>query len=413
MNLPLDGTAFLIILFFLDLKTPKTPIVQGLKAIDWLGSLLVIGGTLMFLFGLNYGGDAHPWDSAIVLCLIIFGIVTWALFIVVEWKVAKYPVIPLSIFKTRSVAICYAVVFLHGFTFIAGSYYLPLYFQACLNSSPLHSGVLLLPTCLALSVGSIGVGILIRKTGRYLEAMYFGFFMMTLGNGLLINLDAESSLAKIIIYQIILGLGIGPLFQSPLIALQAHVKPRDMAPATATLGFIRQLSTSMSVVIGGVIYSNEVKKHRGQLTNALGPQIAGELSGEGAGANINVIHNLPQPGKTIAENAFADSFSKMWILYTVLPFIGLVIMPLLAKKVLTKDYAENKTGLDAEREKAAERKQEEQERIALKRERQAAKGKRRSSAGIDIEKGSPVGSPVPAAGKTGTTTVEEDGTAKA
>ncbi|KAF2151851.1 putative major facilitator superfamily transporter [Myriangium duriaei CBS 260.36] len=366
VNLPLDGAAFLIILFFLKLNTPKTPLWDGLKAIDWLGSLLVVGGTLMFLFGLTYGGDSHPWNSAIVLCLIIFGVVTWAIFLVVEWKVAKYPVIPISIFKTRSVAACYVCVFLHGFVFIASSYYLPLYFQACRNASPLISGVYLLPNCIALSIGSLGVGIFIRKTGRYIECMYLGFFFMTLGYGLLINLEANSSLAKVIIYQLIAGLGIGPLFQSPLIALQSHVKPRDIAPATATLGFIRQLSTSMSVVIGGVIYQNQMSTKKAQLVNALGPQVGQQLTGSGAGSSTQLVHTLPQPGKSVAEDAIADSLSKMWILYTVMAFIGLVVTPLIVVKKLSRDHTENKTGLEAEKEKAEERKREAAEKLARK-----------------------------------------------
>lgn len=62
-NLPLDGLALAIIIIFLDIKTPRTPVIQGLKALDWLGALLIIGGTLMFLFGLNYGGQAFPWSG--------------------------------------------------------------------------------------------------------------------------------------------------------------------------------------------------------------------------------------------------------------------------------------------------------------------------------------------------------------
>jgi hypothetical protein len=39
---PASGLAMVIIFFFLDLHTPKTPLVAGLKAIDWLGTLLDI-----------------------------------------------------------------------------------------------------------------------------------------------------------------------------------------------------------------------------------------------------------------------------------------------------------------------------------------------------------------------------------
>lgn len=129
INLPFDGLAFMIILFFLDVKTPRTPIVAGLKLIDWLGVFLICGGTLLLLFGLEYGGTTFPWDSATVLCLIIIGVALMVAFGFAERYVAKNPLTPPRIMrKKRNIAI-FIVCFIHAYVFIAGSYYLPLYFQ--------------------------------------------------------------------------------------------------------------------------------------------------------------------------------------------------------------------------------------------------------------------------------------------
>src|ERR1700761_9195051 len=98
INIPFQGMAFLIIVFLLKIHRPKTPLRAGLMAIDWVGSLLIVGGIIMFLLGLQFGGAQHPWDSAIVLCLIIFGIVTVVLFAINEYRIARYPLIPLHIF---------------------------------------------------------------------------------------------------------------------------------------------------------------------------------------------------------------------------------------------------------------------------------------------------------------------------
>lgn len=312
INLPLDGAAFLIILFFLDLKTPKTPIVQGLRAIDWLGSLLIVGGVLMFLFGMEYGGVTYPWDSATVLCLVIIGVFTMVLFVLNERFIAKYPVMPLRIFKYRSNIASLGVCFVHGFVFISSSYYLPLYFQAVRGATPLLSGVYILPSAISLSFASMATGIFIRKTGMYLPPIWFGFFFMTLGMGLFIDFDATSGWAKIIIFQIIVGMGIGPNFQAPLIALQTKVKPRDIATATATFGFVRQLATSISVVIGGVVYQNEMKKRAATLTAAVGPTDAGVLTGGGAGASVDLIDALPSGPRQVVRVAFAQSLQPMW-----------------------------------------------------------------------------------------------------
>ena len=58
--------------------------------------------------------------------------------------------------------------------------------------------------------------------------IFGGLILMTLGYGLFIDIDRTTSLAKLIIYQIIGGLGVGPNFQAPLIALQAQISPRDI-----------------------------------------------------------------------------------------------------------------------------------------------------------------------------------------
>lgn len=367
INLPLDGCAFAIILFFLDLKTPKTPIWEGLKAIDWIGALLVVGGTLMFLFGLEYGGVTYPWNSAIVVCLIVFGIVCFALFVLNEKYLAKYPVMPLRLFKFRSNIAALGVVFVHGMVFIAGSYYLPLYFQAVRGATPLLSGVYLLPTALSLSFASAFTGVFIRKTGLYLPPIWFGLFFMTLGYGLFTDFSANSSWAKLIIYQIIAGIGIGPNFQSPLIALQTHVPPRDIATATATFGFIRQLSTSISVVIGGVVYQNQIQKYVPELRTALGSQYASELSGSGAGANVDLIDTLPAAQRTVARRVFAESLHPMWIMYVCLSGVGLLISFFISKKTLSKTHEEAKTGLENEKANAEARKREKAEKAEAKR----------------------------------------------
>jgi EmrB/QacA subfamily drug resistance transporter len=223
INLPMDGIAFLIVLFVLDVHTPKTPLRQGLKAVDWLGALTIVGGTIMLLLGLEFGGVTFPWKSATVICLIVFGVVTIGLFFLIEYRLAPNPIMPLDVFSKRSNLAALGVCFFHAFVFISGSYFLPLYFQAVLGATPILSGVYLLPTALSLSFLSAFTGGFIRKTGQYLPPIYFGYIFMTAGFGTFIDLGPHSSWAKIIIYQIIAGMGVGPNFQSPLIALQSLV----------------------------------------------------------------------------------------------------------------------------------------------------------------------------------------------
>ncbi|KAF2099671.1 MFS general substrate transporter [Rhizodiscina lignyota] len=351
INLPLDGIAFLIILFVLNLQTPTTPFWEGVKVIDWVGALTIVGGTLMLLFGLEFGGVTFPWNSATVICLIVFGIVTMGLFFLNEWKFAKYPIMPLYIFKYRSNCAALLVCFIHAYVFISGSYFMPLYFQASRSQSPLMSGVDLLGFVLALSLSSAATGIFIRKTGKYLPPIWFGMVVLTLGFGLFIDLDAHSSWVKVIWFEIVAGLGVGPNFQSPLIALQSLVQPRDIGSATATFQFTRNLGVAISIVIGGVVFQNQMLKKADFLAKELGPEVARQLGGNNAGANTAVVNRLPPAQKNIAQETFASSLRPDWIMYCAFAGFGLLVSLLITKQKLTKSHEVTKTGLEAEKER--------------------------------------------------------------
>lgn len=368
---PITGTAIIILFFFLHLDNPRTPVWDGLKAVDWAGSLTIVGGTLMVLLGLEFGGITYPWGSATVICLIVFGFVVAGLFVLNEWKFARYPVMPLRLFKHPSNIAALGVCFCHGYVFIAGSYYLPLYFQAVLGATPLLSGVYILPFALTLSLASGLTGVFMyvhhvmlslsniltytsRKTGKYLPPIRFGLVVMALGFGLYINLPNSHNWAKIVIYQIIAGIGVGPNFQSPLIALQSLVAQRDIATATATFGFTRNLSTSISVVIGGVIFQNRMQKQYPTLLAALGPEIAGQLSGGSAGANVGIVSALPAGQKEVARQAFYESLRTMWIQYVAFAALGLFISCFIGQHKLKKEHEVVKTGLAEEEAKRKE-----------------------------------------------------------
>jgi len=343
---------------FFNIHTPQTPFVAGIKAIDSTGALLIVGGLIMLLLGLEFGGVYYPWDSAIVLCLIVFGILTLVLFSFNEWKLAKYPIIPLHIFQGRGVIVCCLISFIHGFVFIGGTFYLPLYFQAVLGYRPIMSGVFTLALVLGLSFTSLGTGISIRKTGNYLPPIWFGLLFMTIGFGLLTDLDESSTHVKIILYEIVAGIGIGPLFQAPLIALQALTPPQDIASAVATFHLFRNVATSSSLVIGAVVLQNSVQSQWDRLASEISEQTADQLSGFNIAANASrIINTLSPREKAVAHNVFAKALTNLWTMYVVMSALGLLCSFMITRKTLAKDHEETKTGLEAEEAKRLDRKE--------------------------------------------------------
>ena len=204
------------------------------------------------------------------------------------------------------------------------------------------------------AVVGIFVGIFIHRTGRYLELLYVGGLLMVLGNGLYILFSASTPLSQIIGFQILAGVGLGLLFEAPLIAIQAGVSQADTATATSTLMFTRNLSTALSVVICGVIFQNSMDVRTATLSSpplSLPANITDLLTGGRAGANVMLIEKFSDPVQRQAvKNAYVWSMRNVWIFTTGVATLAAVAAVFIKKEVLSKVHVETVTGLKRETE---------------------------------------------------------------
>lgn len=115
INLPICGFAAVLILLYLDIQHEHTSFMDGIKAVDWVGIFTFLGFTIMILLGLDFGGDIFPWDSAKVIALLVVGGAMIFAFVYSEARIARYPLIPMELFQTKSNIATFAVVFFHGF----------------------------------------------------------------------------------------------------------------------------------------------------------------------------------------------------------------------------------------------------------------------------------------------------------
>jgi hypothetical protein len=331
------------------LQTPKTPVLAGIKAIDWAGSVAITGGTVMFLLGLQFGGVTYPWSSAVVIALIVAGFVALVLFLAVERFVARYPIVPPHLFSNVSNLAIILVDFFHGTAFTQAAFFLPLYFQAVLDIEPLLSGVLLLPFALSLSLTAAGAGIFLKRTGRYVGCIRLGFAFSVLGCGLLYNLPDSRAWAKIVLYQVILGVGLGANFQPPLVALQSNVPAQDNASATATFSLVRNVSSAIAVVIGSAAFANKMTSEQGMLSGELGDDApAAAFSGNNAQADVFLINTLNSSQQVVVRSAYLTAIQDVWIESVCFSAVGLISCLFIKNIKLDGAHVEVQTGLEGE-----------------------------------------------------------------
>lgn len=347
INMPCCGIAFVLLVLFMDVHNPKTPLKDGIKAIDWAGSVSILALTVMVLLGLDFGGNTFAWSSPKVICLIIFGALCSVLFIYSEKRLAKYPLMPLALFTRRSNLATLLVAFFHGVSSVGSEYYLPLYFQSAKEASALKSGVLLVPQIVTTSLMSVLSGLVIHRTGRYRELIWMGPILLTLGNGLYICFNPTTSIGETVGFELIAGAGSGLQYMPPMVAVQALCAQKDVGTATSTLAFTRSLGLAISVVLGGVVFQNSMDNQASHLRAAGIPANITELfSGKNAAANSMINRTLTDPIQSKAvKRAFSISLRNLWIMYTCFSFCGIIASLFVAKAVLSKEHSETITGL--------------------------------------------------------------------
>lgn len=250
-----------MVFLFLELNIVSSPLTSKLRRIDFIGTLLFVGGTTSFLLGLSWGGVLHPWASAQTLAPILIGVASIILFIYYEAKLAKEPLIPLSLFDTTTANVAYLIDALHGCILWCLLYYLPLYFEAVQGYRPIIAGVALFPETFTVAPLAIVTGCLVSKTGKYRWAILSGFALTTLGVFLNLHLDIDTSIPAWIFLTTVSGIGLGMLFGSMEFAVQAASSDEDQAFAVATFSFFRTFGQAIGVAVGGVVFQNQMMKN--------------------------------------------------------------------------------------------------------------------------------------------------------
>ncbi|KAF5666343.1 major facilitator superfamily transporter [Fusarium heterosporum] len=262
INLPIGGVSAAIIFFFF--KTPraaipvKAPLLEKFLQMDPLGIVLMMGLTISYILAVQYGGQAHAWDSSVVIGLLV----GWVA-ITIAWAISCYvqgerSMIPVRILKNRVVWVMSAFAFIFAGSFFLAIYYIPIYFQSVHGTSPTGSGVRNLPLILAVTFATIASGGLVTATGFYQPLLIGGAAIATVGAGLLYLLDIDTSTGKWIGYQIVAGVGWGVAFQIPMIAVQGTVDPEDLASATGILLFFQGLGGAYIVSAGQAAFVNQM-----------------------------------------------------------------------------------------------------------------------------------------------------------
>ncbi|ORY17100.1 MFS general substrate transporter-like protein [Clohesyomyces aquaticus] len=311
LNLPVSGVVLVLLYFFLHVNYKQEPIAAKLRRIDYGGNVIFIGSTVSILLALTNGGVQSPWDSWRTILPLVLGGVGLLAFFAYERYPAE-PTMPLRLFTNRTTVTGFILTFLHSLLTFWVIYFLPVYFQGVLVSSPSRSGVQLLPTVLILIPFAAVSGKLLGKLGKYKPLHFIGFAIMTIGFGLFTQLRGSSSTAAWVCFQAIEAAGAGIAVSVLLPAIQAPLSQKDVATATGTFAFVRSFGIVWAVTVPATIFNHRLAQLANARISDLDVRIA--LSGGGGyeRATKAFLGSLTGQVREEVVGVFTDTLKLIW-----------------------------------------------------------------------------------------------------
>lgn len=228
------------------------------KKIDYLGMFFGTASLTLVLVPLNGGGSTYSWNSVLVIVMFIVGGCCFIVFLFIEWKIPKLPIVPLSLFTLPNLNLILTSNFLYGIAYYSLQYFLPYYFQIIRDFSELKSAILLLPLVLVQAASSTAAGQIITISGHYKHVIVIGYLLWTVASGLMLIFNITTNIGTIVGVLLVMGVGVGFTFQPSMVAALSQSRKADRAVVVSTRNVVRSLGGAMGIAIASLIISNSL-----------------------------------------------------------------------------------------------------------------------------------------------------------
>jgi EmrB/QacA subfamily drug resistance transporter len=215
--------------------------------LDLPGALTATLGIGALTYGLSQA-SSDGWGSPSVVTALVVSAVLAAGFVAVE-ATSSRPLIPLALFRPRSLRIGNLLMLGMGASMTATFFFLSLYLQEALGYSALRTGLAMLPTTVTLIAGGLAARQLVPIVGRR-RLLVTGGLLTAVGIAWLTQAPAHPAyLAHILGPGLVAGLGISLMLLPVTLAGTAGVNPQDAGAAAGLLNTARQLGGAIGLAV--------------------------------------------------------------------------------------------------------------------------------------------------------------------
>jgi EmrB/QacA subfamily drug resistance transporter len=276
-----------------------SPAGRGWDRLDLPGALTVTAGISSLVFGVSQA-TSQGWGSLPVIAALTAAAVLLAAFVLIEAR-STAPLVPLGIFRCRSLAVGNIVMAGLGLIMTSGFFFLSLYLQQILGYSALRTGVAIVPMTVLLAAGPLVAKQLLPRFGpRFLTIA--GGMLTTAGVAWMSLLpDHSEYAARVLGPMLVTAAGIGLMLLPLAASATAGIETRFAGLASGLFNTARQLGGAIGLAALVTVAATATRHSR--LASSAAATVHGYhvalLSCAAVGlASVLVAFLLPAPART-------------------------------------------------------------------------------------------------------------------
>jgi EmrB/QacA subfamily drug resistance transporter len=217
------------------------------RSFDLAGAITVTGGLIVLVYAI-VKAQAFGWGSGRTLGLIAAALALLAAFVAIERR-SVAPLIRLSIFRVRTLAVANVVLLLVASGLFGMFFFASLYVQEILGYSPLHAGLAFLPVTGGIVVGAGLAQQLIKRAGVRNVALV-GVLMATAGLAILARVPVHGTYAGDLLPGLLpMSIGMGLTFVPITLLATGGVTGNDAGLASGLFNTSQQVGGSLGLAI--------------------------------------------------------------------------------------------------------------------------------------------------------------------
>jgi EmrB/QacA subfamily drug resistance transporter len=247
VNVPVG--AFVLLATPFRVSESRAPLEN--RRFDMIGAVTVTGGVALLVYAISRA-PAVGWSSAQTVGILIGSLVVLAFFLAWERR-EMAPLMPLSVFRIRSVSAANAVALLLGATVFGNFFLLTLYVQDVLHFSALRTGLTFLATA---GTTVVVAGIAQAATTRFGARPVLTAGMTLLVGGMVWYAQIPVHgrfVADLLGGYVLVGVGLALSFVSVSIAALSGVGPKVAGLASGLINTTQQVGGAIGVAVTGSV----------------------------------------------------------------------------------------------------------------------------------------------------------------